>query len=832
MNTGVTKSDFIYFQNEILKDLKNLELKFNEKTEEMFKSINTNKTSIDSDITKLYKLFVDISEKVGLSEDNSKFATQLNTVQKKLEELTLNSRIKTNSIEKEINNMTIKYDKIFINNLIVPGLIGNSCPFPSLAIFIENINKKINELIVDKKKQGIDLKSYKDKLENLIGQFNTRINGVEEKFKEYCNICFSNFDKNSNDRFNSLEEKIGTLRMENVKHSSELIERSNELKMDWDKIQNIETVIYKRLDSELEKYAKYNNDLLRTFDSQKSEFTLLKKRFTELSDFIKDVRFRNNLTSLNNNDLNSNITANNNAKPFSQLSNFQKKVKFNEMSKRINFKLKQKLDDAPKKNKSNKELNKFADIEEKKDNSIAYSPAKTEFHFKDSASESILSDSREEKNEMVNNVDKKDIDEDINKSQDKDDNKEKEKYIINKPMELEKVGSTLKNYFNSNKSYRGSISNSNKNLTIHTIVNKQEKGQNSPLIKDKAQHQKRKNKTMIKKDNENEFSGEEEKIKSIINKNIEIKSAKKEEKEKQEKSNTPSDLEEDLFSTKKISKLKESPKQKKSKQNKFNKNIKISSVKKKDKENYKINTFENTPKIIDNKNNKNLLTLNYIKGKEIQKENNNRTFKPLTKNNSPIKIDTINSDKTDFSNNFIDNENKKKNMPKTTFSFITNTNEVKESFQNLNFDVNTIDGNNNPINYYPNINIGEESMNLDFILLNKKIIKTNNRLTELYTDSDKKITKVYQYVKKVFDHLSGIFYFKDLYKQKFSFDFSPKDLMTQSDFASDLTVKRNNKTKILLKKKNYFSPLNLKKEETYKTLVNRIEPYLIQKFKE
>ena len=35
MNTGVTKTDFIYFQNEILKDIKNLELKFNEKTDEM-----------------------------------------------------------------------------------------------------------------------------------------------------------------------------------------------------------------------------------------------------------------------------------------------------------------------------------------------------------------------------------------------------------------------------------------------------------------------------------------------------------------------------------------------------------------------------------------------------------------------------------------------------------------------------------------------------------------------------------------------------------------------------------------------------------------------------
>lgn len=143
--------------------------------------------------------------------------------------------------------------------------------------------------------------------------------------------------------------------------------------------------------------------------------------------------------------------------------------------------------------------------------------------------------------------------------------------------------------------------------------------------------------------------------------------------------------------------------------------------------------------------------------------------------------------------------------------------------------MNTIDSNNNPIN----IKIDDEKFNLDFDILNKKIVKTNNRINELFLESDHKINNVYQYVKKVFDHLSGIFYFKDLYNQKFSFDFSPKTLMTQTDFISNFPAKKNNKTKIFLKGSNkYFSPLNLKKHETYKTLVNRIEPYLIKKFKE
>ena len=111
-----------------------------------------------------------------------------------------------------------------------------------------------------------------------------------------------------------------------------------------------------------------------------------------------------------------------------------------------------------------------------------------------------------------------------------------------------------------------------------------------------------------------------------------------------------------------------------------------------------------------------------------------------------------------------------------------------------------------------------------------------NGQTKYSLDKAKEIlcsARFYQYVKTVFDHLSGVFFFKNLYNQKFSFDFSPKTLMTQTDFSSGFPSLKNNKTKIILKGNNkYFTPINRKKPETYKTIVNRIEPYLIKKFKE
>ena len=797
MNVGVTKSDFIYFQNEILKDLKDLELKFNEKIDEMLKSFDSNKSSSTSDISKLYKLYSSLSEKISFSEENAKFTNQLNTFQKKLEDISLNSKIRNNSLEKEINNMTIKYDKIFISSLVVPGLVGVSCPFPNLSNFIEDAHKKLNDLLAAKKKQGIDLKTYKDRLESIIGVFDKRVNSIEEQFKEYCNICFKNYDKNSNDRFNALEEKMNSLRMENIKYSSELIERSNELKLDWDKILDIKTEIYAKLDSELMKFKEINNDLVKIFESQKSEFTLLKKRFTELSEFIKDVRFRNNITSLNNNQFNNNNNNNNSnnnnnknnnaTNSFSQLSNFQKKMKFKNMSKRINFRLKQKLDDSSKSNKSNKsnkDLNKFVDFEPKKENSDNYSPAKTEFNF--NINDSEISEIKKETKENETNLEVKD--------------KEKKDYIINKPLHLENVDSTLKSYFNANKGYRGSIHKSHRQSQVYPVIkiHTEENEKHDIKLGDK------KNKSFINKENINEFSGEEEKITSIIN--------KKDEPNKKEIINDNS---------KALNILSETSKEK---------NIKTSETVKTEKENFKLNSFARKRKmsetITEDNKHKKFLSLNYKTDKKSPNIHiSNKQNKTLTKDKIPVKIDSIISDRGIFSKEKDIND---KIIAKSKFSFLTNINNDKESSKN---DINQIKTKNTFSD--KNINIGEENMNLDFAILNKKIIKTNNRLTELYMNSDQKINKIYQYVKTVFDHFSGIFFFKDLYNQKFSFDLYPKTLITKSDFSAEFPTQKNNKTKITLKGKNkIFSANNIKKKMTYKTIVDKIEPFLIKKFKD
>ena len=181
-----------------------------------------------------------------------------------------------------------------------------------------------------------------------------------------------------------------------------------------------------------------------------------------------------------------------------------------------------------------------------------YEEDMTEFHFNDDNEDnddlySNISDIKKEEKEANIKI--------INNNKEKENNKN---YIINKPLEMGKVQSTLKNYFNSNKGYKGTIQNSHKLLPVQPII--QLKNVNEQDYSDKNSNLgKTKNKSVINKESDNEFSGEEEKIKSIINQKNKNKSAKMKEIAKKDNTTTQSDLEEVKFSSKNLNNIKDSP---------------------------------------------------------------------------------------------------------------------------------------------------------------------------------------------------------------------------------------------------------------------------------
>ena len=296
--TEVTKGDLMFFQNEILSDLKKLESKLNGKIDLSIEEIKEKLNENDTKNTALSEKFDDLTNLLNNNNDKDK-NEEIKKLQKfktTMEDFTSKIRIKTDKLENEIDNTNYKFDKILNWNLTLPGIIGTEkCKFKSLREFLDFTNKTIQTLNTNKDKNNIDLKSYKEKLETNIRSFGLQIDNVTNKFKEFCSNSLKQCEETFMKRCEETDEKVQTLRIENSRFTLELVNECEKLKIQQKDLDQYKNDLENRYSENLKKQDELYKNLLNKFTEYEKEFKVIKSKFTELSEFIKNVRFRKNI---------------------------------------------------------------------------------------------------------------------------------------------------------------------------------------------------------------------------------------------------------------------------------------------------------------------------------------------------------------------------------------------------------------------------------------------------------------------------------------------------------------------------------------------------------
>ena len=282
----IQKNDFVYFRNEILKDMKQIETKINEKVINFYSSIKKITTENDEKIN-----LIDLKLKALQNNDPLVLENKINgnfeKNRKKFEEKFDDIGAKINIIQRDLSNACFKYDRIVIDNLKVTGLIGEACPYSNLKYYIEFLHKKISELTISRDKINNELKAANNRISDILVQMKSDL----EQQKYIIADMTSNRLNDANNKFlerdKMYEERISSLRLENYNFSNNLIKKTEELNIQWDKLEHIKEEIYKKFDEEKIRFKKYTEYLLNSFNLQKKEFNLIKSRFTDMSNVFK-----------------------------------------------------------------------------------------------------------------------------------------------------------------------------------------------------------------------------------------------------------------------------------------------------------------------------------------------------------------------------------------------------------------------------------------------------------------------------------------------------------------------------------------------------------------
>lgn len=297
MSTQQPQKSQSQIDESILKQIKAVETGLDSKISLIAAQLTEKMESISSKLASMNSQYENLTS--NLSEYKFKLdkVDQFSQFQSKANDLLTTHEIRINTLITDLSNAKYKYDKIFIDNLTVPGYIGEFSKFKNLREYLDSNISQVAMLVSYKEKTDLDLKGYKDKLESLIFQFSQSLNQFNAQQITYCNDIKKETMLHVENKIKDTNEIIEQLKIANGNEALKLRENAMELKKQTEKAILFREDIQKKFNEEVVKFQNSSEEIIKSLDGYKKEFGKIKIRFSELVEFIKDVRFRRNLVN-------------------------------------------------------------------------------------------------------------------------------------------------------------------------------------------------------------------------------------------------------------------------------------------------------------------------------------------------------------------------------------------------------------------------------------------------------------------------------------------------------------------------------------------------------
>ena len=265
------KTEIETYTNEFTQNI----LLFNDKIKTMHENNTKVMSSLPNINLKISK--IDGLEKFGVRADN-KLSSH-------------DSRI--TSILKEIEKIKTKYDKIFLDNLLIPGHIGVSCRFPNVAEYLlSNINE-VSLIKLETEKLKRDTKNLKNKQDYNIKQIVNLVDGSVRRCNEYTDNKQKDFQLLLDTKMKEFNEKIMEIRMNVLKNQMKSEDSINKINAEFDNIikEKIEftNMFQNKLAVIEEEFSLYQKNYKSSMDNIKIKNNIFESEIKKIKDNIDNI---------------------------------------------------------------------------------------------------------------------------------------------------------------------------------------------------------------------------------------------------------------------------------------------------------------------------------------------------------------------------------------------------------------------------------------------------------------------------------------------------------------------------------------------------------------
>ena len=205
----INQNDFIYFKNELLKDLKEIESKINDKVKTTLEKNEEKILSIDTKINLCREKILELSSIINSDKSQSENINKLIIFKSKTEDKISLYDKKIKELKDYLNESIYSMNKSINENINYQGIIGINSKFPNFHAYIDFVISNINNLNSFKEKMvALDIKNYKNNLDKIMKSYKIQIDSFMNSTKNLNTENLLVCDNKISDLFKLFENKL------------------------------------------------------------------------------------------------------------------------------------------------------------------------------------------------------------------------------------------------------------------------------------------------------------------------------------------------------------------------------------------------------------------------------------------------------------------------------------------------------------------------------------------------------------------------------------------------------------------------------------------------
>ena len=277
-------------KEEIRKSLKAMEKKFLSLLDS--KEMNTNKELVNiydqlNDTVEKHKIIV---QDYSVQKLDHQKMSDLQVFKNKVESMLITHEIRINNNIQDLLKSQSKYDKIIVDNLLLPGYIGPSCQYRNLGEYISHNIYEMGKLKSENEKLKRESNNVKSKIDAIMRQMLVLNETTYDRCTEYVENKRKDIEKALEGKLGQFNDKLRDMRLIISQFQLKIEEQTENLKSDVNKALNMKKELLILIDDKNEELQKMINLVHKKAILNIQDIGICKRKINEI------------ITQLNEND--------------------------------------------------------------------------------------------------------------------------------------------------------------------------------------------------------------------------------------------------------------------------------------------------------------------------------------------------------------------------------------------------------------------------------------------------------------------------------------------------------------------------------------------------